>query len=1030
MSKFQYRRLDETANEIRVVTIWPGRFDDPIKIDISQCPLIPPSDQNDSGLLSAKDINKTLPDDSSWEAFETLEGRIIFTNDDSGETSWTHPDPSMDRCLYDRESLPQIRTAQPVYEALSYTWGPQSSESYVAVKAITALNEETQPPHQGLLAIGQNLDEAIRYLRYPHKPRTMWIDALCINQGDIEERNHEVKRMGDIFRFATRVVAWIGPAYEGSTSALATMRDVAQHIVWKSNGVCRPRPGCSNSPWLDFSTPLRLNKLVEIAIANLFSRSWFRRLWVLQEIHLSSPSSIVQCGQETILWKDLQGAAMILISKHDDGAAGRLRQHIWEMSRICFYNKAMKLDDLLWKYHDLGCQLPHDRIYGLMNLAPSGWSKRIEPDYSLPALDVYRDASLAYLSYFGRLDLLLRTGVNGIETLSSVEQWPSWVPDWTARALDTIPPGLGFSASSFSPAHTALHGPNELEVAGIRLGAVTHMYRLEIDSFVDLAEYFNQLGLEKLIEKEYLPGQTVLDAHLHVITNSRFDDRNPCSGRPSLEQFREHILDLAHGRESRHDLTQYESNIIVGLVDSYCFITSDGYLGRCRTRGTVDIVIPPGDEVFIPLGCQTPILVRPTTGGKHRTLGDCYVHGVMSGETLLGPLPADYIVQGRAGPDGVYRTKFLNKDTGVHTLGDPRLVPIPFPKGWLFLEFGMEVDDPDYCSLFRNSETGKIVDYDPRMTMICAWRVRPEAQRQFATTMAEPQNPQMVTSPQFPNGIEVIHEDPDAIVDICFVHGFTGGRRTAWTAQGQSEPWLKTLLPSHLSRVRILTFGYDPFLQHYQQSTNLRDQVLSFLVEIVDYRSRAPSRPLILVAHCFGGLVCQDAINICRASRSGLYKGVFLPLKGIILISTPYLDESWKVYWGKISTSDPDMEEVAHLAHSIQMHNSQGDENGFDAVRKNFFQAMKDRSEDDEPVGITFMFAELEASGLSRVIPDRFGFARLINFEFVPVKADHVNIAKFSSRHDSGFKAIANRLSEWVARVGKNEHSQNILLSR
>ncbi|KAL3595535.1 hypothetical protein FPOAC2_09876 [Fusarium poae] len=713
MASFQYRRLDEAANEIRVVTIWPGRFDDPVKIDITQCPLIPPSTQNEAGLLPLKEINKTLLNDSPWEAFDTLESRILFINNDTDETSWSHPDPLVDPCSYDRESVPKVHAAQPAYEALSYTWGSQNSTSYVAVEAITTTNDGIVHPHQGFLTIGENLDEALRHLRYPHKPRIMWIDALCINQSDIQERNHEVKRMGDIFRLATRVVAWIGPAYEGSTLALAIMREISQHVVWKSSMGCKPRPHCSDPSWHDFTIPLHLNKFVEIAIANLFSRSWFRRLWVLQEIHLSSPSSVIQCGRETILWTCLQGAAMVLLSKHDDGTAGSLRQHLWEMSRICFYSKGIKLDDLFWKYHDLGCQLPHDRIYGLMNLAPPGWSSRIEPDYSLPVLDVYRGAFMAYSHHYGRLDLLPRTGTNGAGTLSSDERWPSWVPDWTARVLETVPPGNGLNAASFSPAHTVLHTPNELEVAGIRLGSVIYTHRLEIYSFAELAEYFNQLGLEKIMANEYLPGETILDAHLHAITHSKFEDRDPWSGNPTLEQFREHIVNLAQGKESQHNWRQYESNIIVGLQDSYCFITNDGYLGHCRTRGTVEL----GDEVFIPLGCQTPILIRSTANTKHRSLGDCFVHGVMSGETLLGPLPDNYIVQQRTGPDGVHRTKFLNKDTGEHTIGDPRLVPIPFPDGWLFLEFGMEVDDPVYCPLFINSETKKIISYDPRMTM-------------------------------------------------------------------------------------------------------------------------------------------------------------------------------------------------------------------------------------------------------------------------------------------------------------------------
>ncbi|KAJ4019471.1 hypothetical protein NW766_003198 [Fusarium irregulare] len=711
MSTFQYQRLHEGLNEIRVVTIWPGRFDDPIKIDISHHSFVPSSVDNNSPLISIEEIKKTIPEESPWDVFTTLEGRTIFVNNDTDETSWSHPDPLVDRSLYDREYVSENNKAQPVYEALSYTWGTEIASSLVKVEAI---GDRTGSSYQGSLRIGKNLDEALRYLRYLHSPRAMWIDALSIDQSDIEERNHEVKRMGDIFRLATRVVAWIGPAFLGSTLALSTLNDIAQNIVWTSNRACKARPSCSDPSWHKCDIPAQFNTLTEITIGNLFSRLWFRRLWVVQEIHLSSPSSIVQCGRETILWTDLQGAAMILISKHDDGTKGHLQRHLWEMARICFYVKGTRLDDILWKYHDLGCQLPHDRIYGLMNLAPHGWASRIEPDYSKSVLEVYREAFLEYSRFYGRLDLLLQTGVNGVGTVSCDENWPSWVPDWTARALDTIPPGNGFSAASFSPSHSALHGPNELEVAGIRLDTIAYVYRLEVKSFQDLADYFNELDLEKIIEKRYRTGESFFDAHLHVLTHSRFKERVPHVGRPKFALVREHIIALAQGKESPYDLTQYENEMIVGLEDSYCFLTSDGYLGHCRTRGTVE----KGDEVFIPLGCQVPILVRPTANNKHRSLGDCFVHGVMHGETLLGPLPPSYSVQEIKRSDGTTRTHFLNHDTGEHTMGDPRLVPIPFPKGWLFSGWGMETDDPIYCPLFVH-ETGKIVPHDPRLEM-CA----------------------------------------------------------------------------------------------------------------------------------------------------------------------------------------------------------------------------------------------------------------------------------------------------------------------
>ncbi|KAG8670518.1 hypothetical protein FPOAC2_09880 [Fusarium poae] len=77
--------------------------------------------------------------------------------------------------------------------------------------------------------------------------------------------------------------------------------------------------------------------------------------------------------------------------------------------------------------------------------------------------------------------------------------------------------------------------------------------------------------------------------------------------------------------------------------------------------------------------------------------------------------------------------------------------------------------------------------------------------------MTERQSPETTASRRFPLGMKTLHDDPDAVADICFVHGLTGGRRSAWTTHQQSDTWLQTLLPSHLNKVRILSFGYDQY---------------------------------------------------------------------------------------------------------------------------------------------------------------------------------------------------------------------------
>src|SRR5436190_23554669 len=85
---------------------------------------------------------------------------------------------------------------------------------------------------------------------------------------------------------------------------------------------------------------------------------------------------------------------------------------------------------------------------------------------------------------------------------------------------------------------------------------------------------------------------------------------------------------------------------------------------------------------------------------------------------------------------------------------------------------------------------------------------RPHSEKEHFVPSSE--NSSVLSS--FPDGVELLHGCTDATVDICFVHGLTGNRDSTWTAHGQSTPWPKTLLPSMLKGVRILTYGYDAYI--------------------------------------------------------------------------------------------------------------------------------------------------------------------------------------------------------------------------
>jgi hypothetical protein len=74
-----------------------------------------------------------------------------------------------------------------------------------------------------VLQMTENLFVALEHLRYENEERVMWIDAICVGQSNIQERSHQVKRMGDIFQLATGTIAWDGAKDKNSTLALNTL---------------------------------------------------------------------------------------------------------------------------------------------------------------------------------------------------------------------------------------------------------------------------------------------------------------------------------------------------------------------------------------------------------------------------------------------------------------------------------------------------------------------------------------------------------------------------------------------------------------------------------------------------------------------------------------------------------------------------------------------------------------------------------------------------------------------------------------
>jgi hypothetical protein len=114
----------------------------------------------------------------------------------------------------------------PQYHALSYCWGDPTVITPILVNGLT-------------MEVTTNLEAALRELR-SQKVKTIWVDALCINQQDPTERGLQVMRMGLIYSRAITVLAWLGPEAEGSAIAMDRLATKAAFHTekWRVTSIC------------------------------------------------------------------------------------------------------------------------------------------------------------------------------------------------------------------------------------------------------------------------------------------------------------------------------------------------------------------------------------------------------------------------------------------------------------------------------------------------------------------------------------------------------------------------------------------------------------------------------------------------------------------------------------------------------------------------------------------------------------------------------------------------------------------------
>ncbi|KAI7774250.1 hypothetical protein LA080_009050 [Diaporthe eres] len=144
------------------------------------------------------------------------------------------------------------------------------------------------------LPVTRDLTLALKYLRHPHAERILWIDALCINQANHEERNHQVQMMARIYSGAKQACIWLGEDTDDSTTAIRFINEIMKLENF------------------DAISEKKENSFKWQSLLLLMQRPWFSRRWVVQEIALAR-SATIYCGNDKIPWTNFAVAVELFV---------------------------------------------------------------------------------------------------------------------------------------------------------------------------------------------------------------------------------------------------------------------------------------------------------------------------------------------------------------------------------------------------------------------------------------------------------------------------------------------------------------------------------------------------------------------------------------------------------------------------------------------------------------------------------------------------------------------------------------------
>ncbi|KAH6622246.1 heterokaryon incompatibility protein-domain-containing protein [Boeremia exigua] len=540
---------------------------------------------------------------------------------------------------------PELLQPSPLIPQVSTTALENSSHA----PPYTAINSEQELSIQNAILDGQpvsiteNLDCALRHLRYKVMPRTLWVDALSMDQSNIQERNHQVQMMGKIYSTAKIVIVWLGPVdnsdlhlrtvlaamqlqFSNPTPSIATLFDYLSDII----AILNEQADCAQD-----SKECALN-----AISRIIDRSWFQRVWVVQELALSRAAS-VRIGAYTFHWEPFQQFINWLPHHR---VKPDIHSKFCEMaSRVRRASTKSSFSSQLCRTLHLSATDPRDKIFSLL-----GISRTV--DMRITTGMLLRQNDLLIYQYAPLHALREDPHSKSLGTL------PSWVPDLRItgaafadsifeivtrpKAVDTYHRPLtmitGFNTDpitvqmwsmsywcsismtviSWSPTNA-----DTMTTSGLYIGTIAKTSGLLLDSLEDVDPYS---GLFKNLYKIYkdivapyggrlmdlvraLGGTSLERSQTDVFRNARFI----CWLVEELEA--DTVSPTSMPNPFQKEVDQFNASMAATAKNRVIFVTTGGTVGLSYHPDPNGI--RPGDELVGLFGVNFPFVLRRNTDG-------------------------------------------------------------------------------------------------------------------------------------------------------------------------------------------------------------------------------------------------------------------------------------------------------------------------------------------------------------------------------------------------------------------------------